>query len=115
MKIERVEKLVANLHDKTEYVMRIRNLKKAFNHRLILEKVYRMIKFNQKAWLKLYIDMNTDLKKAKKQKLILKNIFFKLMNSAVFGNTMEYMKKKNTLSNRNVTTDMSQQKEESSI
>ena len=94
MKIERVEKLVANLHDKTEYVMRIRNLKKAFNHRLILEKVYRMIKFNQKAWLKLYIDMNTDLKKAKKQKLILKNIFFKLMNSAVFGNTMEYMKKK---------------------
>ena len=115
MKIERVEKLVANLHDKTEYVMRMRNLKKAFNHRLILEKVYRMIKFNQKAWLKLYIDMNTDLKKAKKQKLILKNIFFKSMNSAVFGNTMEYMKKKNALSNRNVTTDMSQQKEESII
>ena len=115
MKIERVEKLVANLHDKTEYVMRIRNLKKAFNHRLILEKVYRMIKFNQKAWLKLYIDMNTDLKKAKKQKLILKNIFFKLMNFAFFVNTMEYIKKKNTLSNRNVTTDMSQQKEESII
>ena len=59
--------------------------------------------------------MNTDLKKAKKQKLILKNIFCKLMNSAVFGNTMEYMKKKNTLSNRNVTTDMSEQKEESII
>ena len=110
MKIERVEKLVANLHDKTEYVMRIRNLKKAFNHRLILEKVYRMIKFNQKAWLKLYIDMNTDLKKAKKQKLILKNIFFKLMNSAVFGNTMEYMKKKKHIKqqkcdNRYVTTE----------
>ena len=29
MKIEKVEKLVANLHDKTEYVMHIRNLKQS--------------------------------------------------------------------------------------
>ena len=29
MKIEKVEKLVANLHDKTEYVIHIRNLKQA--------------------------------------------------------------------------------------
>ena len=32
MKIERVEKLVANLHDKTEYVIHISNLKQALNH-----------------------------------------------------------------------------------
>ena len=31
MKIETVEKLVANLHDKSEYVMHIRNLKQALN------------------------------------------------------------------------------------
>ena len=31
MKIETVEKLVANLHDKSEYVIHIRNLKQALN------------------------------------------------------------------------------------
>ena len=51
MKIEKVEKLVTNLHDKTEYVIHIRNLKQALNHGLILKKVHRVIKFNQKAWM----------------------------------------------------------------
>ena len=46
MKIEKVEKLVANLHDKTEYIMHARNLKKALNHGLVLKNVYRVIKFN---------------------------------------------------------------------
>ena len=74
MKFEKVEKLVANLHDKTAYVIYIKNIKQALNHRLVLEKVDRMIKFNQNAWLKPCIDMNIDLRK-KKQKLILKKIF----------------------------------------
>ena len=40
MKIEKVEKLVANLHDKTEYVIHIRNLKQALIHGLVLKKVH---------------------------------------------------------------------------
>ena len=67
MKIEKVEKLVANLHDKTEYVIHIRNLKQALNHGLVLKKVHRVIKFNQNAWLKPYIDMNTALRKKSKK------------------------------------------------
>ena len=47
MNIEKVEKLVANLH-KTEYVVHIRNLKEALNHGLVLKKVHRIINFNQK-------------------------------------------------------------------
>ena len=39
MKIGKVEKLVANLHDKTEYVINIRNLKQALKQRLVLKKV----------------------------------------------------------------------------
>ena len=35
MKIEKVEKLLANLHDKTEYVINLRNLKQALNHELV--------------------------------------------------------------------------------
>ena len=73
MKIENVEKLVANFHDKTEYVIHIRNLKQALNHGLVLKKVHRVIKFNQNDWLKPYVDMNTDLRK--EQKMILKKIF----------------------------------------
>ena len=67
MKIEKVEKLVANLHDETD-VMYIRNLKQSLNHKLVRDiKLHRDIKFNQKVWLKPCIDMNTDLrKKAKK-------------------------------------------------
>ena len=61
MKIEKVEKLVANLHDKTEYVIHIRNLKHALNHGLVLKKVHRVIKFNQNAWLKPYIDIKNIL------------------------------------------------------
>ena len=74
MKIEKVEKLVANLHDETD-VMYIRNLKLSFNHELVRDiKLHRDIKFNQKVWLKPHIDMNTDLRK--KAKKILKKIFF---------------------------------------
>ena len=47
MKVEKVEKLVANLHDRNEYVIHIRNLKQAVNHRLILKNVHRVINFNR--------------------------------------------------------------------
>ena len=35
IKIKKVEKLVANLHDKTKYVIHIRNVKQALNHGLV--------------------------------------------------------------------------------
>ena len=61
MKIEKVEKLVSNLYDQTEYVIHTRNLKQKLNHGLILKIVHRVIKSNQKVWLKTYIEMNTNL------------------------------------------------------
>ena len=73
MKIEKVEKLVTNLHDKTKYVIHIRNLKRALNHGLILKRFHRVIKFHEKAWLK--SDMSTKLRKDKIQKIILTKIF----------------------------------------
>ena len=66
VKIENIEKLLANLHYKEEYVIHIRNLKQALSHGLVLKKVDRVIRFNQKGWLELYIDMNTELRKSAK-------------------------------------------------
>ena len=60
-KLKTVKKLVANLHDKNEYVIYIRSLKQALNHGLILKKVNRVIRFNQDEWLKPYIEINTQL------------------------------------------------------
>ena len=75
IKIEKVEKLVDNLHDKTVYFIQIRNLKQTLNHELILKKIHRMIKFDQKAWLKLCIDMNNKLRQKKKKKATLIKTF----------------------------------------
>ena len=70
MKVEKVEKLIAKLHDKTEYVIHTRNSKQTLHHGHVLKKVYRVIKCNQNFWPKSNIDMNTDLRK--KAKMILK-------------------------------------------
>ena len=48
MKIEKAKKLAANLHDKTDSVIHVRNLKEALKHELVLKKV--QIKFNKESW-----------------------------------------------------------------
>ena len=51
------------LHNKNECVTHIRNLKQVLNHRLVLKNVNSVIKFNQNAWRKPYIDMNTKVRR----------------------------------------------------
>ena len=45
------------------YFIQIRNLKQALTHWLVLKNVHSVIKFNQKAWFKPFINMNTELRK----------------------------------------------------
>ena len=91
MKIGKCKKLACNLYDKKNYVLHIRSLKQALNHGLILKTVHIVIQFYQEAWLKTYIDMNAELKK--KAKNDFEKDFFNLMNNAVFGKTMENVRK----------------------
>ena len=101
MKIDKCNKLVCNLYDKKNHVVHVRSLKQALNNGLIIKKFHRVIQFNQEAWFKPYIDMNTELRKQAKNDS--EKDFFKLMNNSVFGKTME-----NVRNHRNielVTTD----------
>ena len=68
-KLGKVEKLVCSIEDKEKYVIQIRALKQALNHGLVLKDANRVIKFNQEAWLKPYIDVNTKLKTEAKNEI----------------------------------------------
>ena len=87
MKINKFSKLACTVQNKEKYVIHISALKQALNHGLILKEVHRVIQLNQEAWLKPYIDMNTELRT--KAKNDFEKDFFKLMNNSVFGKTME--------------------------
>ena len=100
-KLGKVEKLVCSIEHKEEYVIHIKTLKQALNHGLILKKVHRVIQFNHKAWLKSYIETNTEFRKRAKNEF--EKDFFKLMNNGVFGKTMENVKNYRNI--KLVTTD----------
>ena len=73
------------------YIVQVRSLKQALDHGLILKNVHKVIQFNQEAWLKQHIDMNTKLRTEAKN--YFKKDFFKSMNNSVFRKTMGNVRK----------------------
>ena len=101
MKINTCTMLICAIQNKENYVIHIRALKQAINHGLELTKIHRIIEFDQEAWLKPCIDMNTDLGKQAKNDF--EKDSFKLMNNSVFRKTMENVRNHRDI--KIVTTD----------
>ena len=87
-----VTKLVPNLMDMKKYVMHYRNLNLYIKPGMKVIKEHRILEFNEKPWMELYIQLNTEMRK--KAKSAFEKDFYKLMNNTVFGKTMENLRKR---------------------
>ena len=95
IKIDKVDKLTCSFLPKKHYVLHYKNLKQYLEEGMILKKVHRGIKFVQSPWMEPYIRKNTDLRKDAKNAF--EKDFFKLMNNSVFGNTIENIRKRQSV------------------
>ena len=91
VKVGSTNKLTPNLLSRENYAVHYRDLQYYLSKGLILTKAHRILEFKQSARMRPYIDFNTERRKEATKEAD-KNLFKKL-NNAVYGKTMENMRK----------------------
>ena len=89
--VNKSEKLIPNLMNKTNYIVHYQNLKLYLDLGMKVSKIHRVLTFSQQSWLKPFIEFNT-IKRAQATTEFGK-AFFKLLNNSVFGKTMQNVRK----------------------
>ena len=85
-------KLLLTQYDRKHYIVHFAVLKFYLAMGLTLDKIHRVIKYRQKAWLKAYIDFNSQQRAQSNNDF--DKAFYKLKNNALFGKTMEDVRKR---------------------
>ena len=84
---EKDKKLILDLLSKKNYKVYYKNLEYYLKLGAKVTKVHKILTFDEKSFLKEYIDLNTELRKNSKNDL--EKDLFKLMDNAIFGKSME--------------------------
>ena len=81
------KKLLCDWTDKKNYLVHYRMLKFFLRHGMVVDKIHEIISIKQSNWLEKYINFNTQ--KRNKAKNDFEKDFYKLLNNAFYGKTME--------------------------
>ena len=84
-------KLTPNLFKKEKYVVHVKNLVYYLSKGVKLEKIHRILRFNQCSWIKPYVEINTQYRRLARSEF--EKAFFKLLINSVFGKLMENVRK----------------------
>lgn len=80
------EKLVQTLYDKSNYVLHVELLKLYIKLGLKLKKIHKVLRFEQKAFMRPFINLNLRMRKQAESKF--EQMIYKLLTNAVFGRTL---------------------------
>ena len=81
------EKLICHLGPRSRYNLSLEMYLLAKQEGVVFTTIHRVVQYNQSTWLAKYIQLNTDLRKASKD--VFRQDYYKLMNNAVYGKTLE--------------------------
>ena len=81
------KKLISDWTDKKNYLDHYKMLKLYVRHGMLVDKTHEIKSFNQSRWLEKYINFNTQ--KGNKAKKDFEKDFYKLLNNAFYGTTMQ--------------------------